>query len=113
VRLRRHSYAGAIDDFTRYLAEEDYLAANPARIAGVYYLRGVAHADNGDSGEALADFAISIRRWPHPPEVYEARASVYERLGIIDKARADREEAARRSKSIATEVQGRVSPIPH
>ena len=50
ARLRRQSYAGAIADFTRYLAEEDSLAASPAQIAGVYYLRGVAHADNGDSG---------------------------------------------------------------
>ena len=97
LALRRHDCA--IADFTRYLDEEDSRSSNPARVAKVYHLRGSAYVETNEFERALSDFTKTILRWPQWPAPYESRAAVYERLGKVKKAIADRQEAAERART--------------
>jgi tetratricopeptide (TPR) repeat protein len=112
--LDSQQYDRAIADFTRYLEDEGTTRSNSARVGTVYHSRGTAYAKEGDLSRAVADFTKAIRCWPQWPAPYEARARIYERLGKIDKALADREEAAQRTESLGKHesVPQRWNPIP-
>jgi tetratricopeptide (TPR) repeat protein len=86
----------AIADLSEYLKEEDFFTRTDSGSSKAYYYRGLSYAGKNDFDKALKDYSKAIVCCPNWPNPYEARAIVYEKLGKLDKAAADREEAARR-----------------
>jgi tetratricopeptide (TPR) repeat protein len=97
VRVGR--FEPAVSDLTHYIDDEDFMSASGSLASRGYYLRGLAYSGLRESLRAIKDYNRAIRRWPDWPEPYEARAEVYELLGKLHLACADREEARRRAIS--------------
>jgi tetratricopeptide (TPR) repeat protein len=82
----------AIEAYGRCLEEEDLTPRERAQLLAV---RGLARADGGDAGAAVADFTDAVRTDPSEPSSYYGRAEVYLHLGEYERALADLNEAVR------------------
>lgn len=77
------------------------LAANP-RDPQLRFLRGVAQADSGKQGDAIATFTKLTEDYPELPEPYNNLAVLYANQNQLDKARTALEMAIRTNPSYAT-----------
>ena len=89
----------AVDDLTASLAI-DRDARRRGRMAVTAYLLGKTRARQGEHQQAIRDFSVAINEIPTWAALYESRAEVYERLGEVEKAAADRDEAAYRRNTL-------------
>ncbi|MFY3384657.1 tetratricopeptide repeat protein, partial [Paracidovorax sp. MALMAid1276] len=84
------------------LAKADQrLAANP-KDPQLRFLRGVAQADSGKQGDAIASFTKLTEEYPELPEPYNNLAVLYANQNQLDKARTALEMAIRTNPSYAT-----------
>jgi len=95
ARLANSDFRGAADDFDRVIQDESQERSAGGRLADAYYRRGLAFAAMGELRRAIDDFADARHRAPMWPEIYAARALVYDRLGMTEQAEQDRTMAAR------------------
>ena len=52
--------------------------------AGLYFNRGIAHIDNGDTDHAMADYVRAIELEPGFAEAYNNRSLIYRDSGMFD-----------------------------
>jgi tetratricopeptide (TPR) repeat protein len=93
-------YQRAIADLDHFTEAERNQTGAFRRLAEGCLCRGLAWAAQGEPARAIADFTAASQHCPTWPAVYLARARAYEQLGMIERARADRDEAARRGARI-------------
>ena len=80
----------AIAEFDKYVALD---VSNNEYLADGFLNRGIVRYRNGDLTGSLADFSKSIGLNPNKPNVYEARAATYRKMGKVDLATADEQKA--------------------
>jgi tetratricopeptide (TPR) repeat protein len=78
--------ADAVDDFSAAIS----IATNTGykKVYNLYAFRGVALSDTGRYNEAIVDFDMAIRIFPHPT-YFQLRGEVLKALGRTAKAEAD------------------------
>lgn len=86
-------YAGAIDDLTIVINAGGRSGAAERRTAEARYWRALALAADGDPRAALADLNRAITAVPTWPNLYRARAGIYDQLLLPNRARRDRAKA--------------------
>ncbi len=98
IRMRLEDFDGAVEDFSRYLAEE----TNPAAIA--YLQRGYCYLRAGKAEEAAKDFAAYVKALPDQPKDAEKWVNNYRKLARLlgaDKQPEKAEEYLKRAGEIA------------
>ncbi|HEV3256897.1 MAG TPA: zinc-dependent peptidase [Gemmataceae bacterium] len=82
-------------DYERAIADSDEALRLDPTLAAAYEHRGVARYRMGAYDEAITALGEAIRIDPNHAEAYRARADAYQARGQDEKARCDREQAAR------------------
>jgi tetratricopeptide (TPR) repeat protein len=84
-------YSRAIADYSqaiKFVPQSQWLASN------LYLQRGTAHAELKQYQAAIADYSQAIQKNPKLKAAYLARATAFEQLGEVLKAKGDRQKAA-------------------
>ncbi|MDF1485285.1 tetratricopeptide repeat protein [Ramlibacter sp. H39-3-26] len=84
------------------LAKADQALATKPRDPQLRFLRGVAQAETGKPGDAIATFTRLTEEYPELPEPYNNLAVLYANQNQLDKARSALEMAIRTNPSYAT-----------
>lgn len=84
------------------LAKADQRLAATPKDPQLRFLRGVAQADSGKQGEAIATFTQLTQDYPELPEPYNNLAVLYAGQNQLDKARTALEMAIRTNPSYST-----------
>jgi tetratricopeptide (TPR) repeat protein len=87
-------YAGAIEDFTTVIDAGGRDAHDENNAAEARYWRALAWAAEDELELALKDLTRAINTAPTWPNLYRARAGVYDQLEMPEKAQRDRAKAA-------------------
>ena len=88
--FQRKQYPKAMESFG------DAIKASPKDYWN-YYDRASCYAFLNMNKEAIADYTQVIARAPTEPSAYVFRAKLYDKLGLHDLARKDREQASKRT----------------
>ena len=84
------------------LAKADQRLASTPKDPQLRFLRGVAQADSGKQGDAIATFTQLTQDYPELPEPYNNLAVLYAGQNQLDKARTALEMAIRTNPSYST-----------
>jgi tetratricopeptide (TPR) repeat protein len=80
---------------------------SPEKRATAFFNRGYAHAENGDTDSAIADYGQAIELDPENPDTYNERGDAWYDKGELDRAIADYGEAIRLNPEDATGYDNR------